>query len=115
MTGSRIALLSCAVLAAAITTMPRDAVAAPKVCSDLYAPVCGVAPNGTNETYSNACFARQAHARILHPGRCIGPICILIFDPVCARNPKTHRPQTYSNLCAAEDAHATLIHNGACK
>jgi hypothetical protein len=116
MTNLRIALFSCAALAA-VATMPHDAAAATKakICSTLFQPVCAVAPNGTNQTYSNACVARRAHARILAPGQCQGPICFFIFDPVCARNPKTHRRQTYSNLCAAEVAQATLIHKGACK
>jgi hypothetical protein len=114
MTSSRLALLSAAALATAMAAMPRDAVAAPK-CSEIYTPVCAVAPSGMNQTYTNACFARAAHARILHAGACAGPICFFIFEPVCARNPVTHRPQTYSNQCAADDAHATLIHTGACK
>ena len=58
---------------------------------------------------------REAHARILAPGQCLGPICMFIVDPVCARNPVTHKAQTYSNLCLAETAQATLIHKGACK
>jgi hypothetical protein len=115
MTSSRLALLSAAALATAVAAAPRDAVAAPK-CSDIYKPVCAVAPSGMNQTYPNACSARAAHARILAPGQCLGPICVfLIVDPVCARNPVTHRRQTYSNLCLAESAHATLIHDGACK
>jgi hypothetical protein len=115
MTSSRLALLSAAALATAIAAAPRDAAAAPK-CSEIYMPVCAVAPSGTNQTYTNACFARAAHARILAPGQCLGPICFfVIVNPVCARDPVTHKPKTYSNLCLAETAQATLIHNGACK
>lgn len=114
MTSLRIALLSCAALAAVAAT-PHEAAAKAKICNNLVQPVCAVAPNGTNETYPNACLARRAHARILAPGQCLGPICFFLFEPVCARNPQTHKRQTYSNLCLAETNHATLIHKGACK
>jgi hypothetical protein len=114
MTKSHLALLSCALLTGALLAPGPAAAATPKFCPEIYQPVCAVTRAGVNETYSNACFARLAHARILAPGRCQGPICFFIFDPVCARVPG-HKPQTYSNLCTAEVAHATLIHNGACK
>jgi hypothetical protein len=90
------------------------AAATPKFCPQIFLPVCAVAPNGVNETYGNSCMARVARARILAPGRCLGPICFFVVEQVCARIPG-HRPQTYSNLCLAEVAHATLIHKGPCK
>jgi hypothetical protein len=115
MTRLRLSLSACALFAGLSLVASAPAAAAPKVCPENYAPMCGVTPSGVNETYSNACFARMAHARILAPGRCLGPICFfVVVDPVCARIPG-HRPQTYSNLCLAEVAHATLIHKGACK
>ena len=114
MTKSHLALVSCAVLAGSFLLASGPAAAAPKFCPEIYEPVCAVTRAGVNETYTNACFARMAHARILAPGRCLGPICFFLVDPVCARVPG-HRPQTYSNLCLAEVAHATLIHKGACK
>jgi hypothetical protein len=102
-------------LLAGIAGLATPSQAAPKICSDIFQPVCAVSPAGARETYPNACSAVRAHARMLHTGRCIGPICFFIFNPVCARNPATHKPQTYPNLCAAETANATLIRDGACK
>jgi len=115
MTSSRIALLSCAALVAAVAATPRDAVAASKICPAIFMPVCAVTSSGTNQTFGNSCLARRAHARILAPGECQGPICFFLEQPVCARNPQTHKAQTYGNLCLAEVAHATLIHKGPCK
>ena len=114
MTKSHLGLVSAALLAGAVLA-PAAAAAAPKFCPQIEQPVCAVTRAGVNETYTNACFARMAHARILAPGRCLGPICFfVVVEPVCARVPG-HRPQTYSNLCLAEVAHATLLHKGACK
>jgi hypothetical protein len=113
MTKSHLGLLSAVLFAGALLASGPAAAAPPKVCPDIFQPVCAVTPAGVNETYPNACFARQARARILAPGRCLGPICFFVVDPVCARVPG-HRPQTFSNLCLAEVAHATLIHKGPC-
>jgi len=113
MSRSPIAFLSCALIFAAAFA-PRDAAAAPRFCPEIFKPVCAVNRAGVRQTYTNACFAQRAHARILHDGSCIGPICFFIFDPVCARVPG-HRPQTYPSLCAAENANATLLHDGPCK
>lgn len=110
MTKSHIGLLSCA-LFAMLASGP--AAAAPKICSDLFKPVCAVTPKGVNETFPNACEARRAHARWLHDGRCIGQICVF-FKQVCARVPG-HRPQTFASICQAENAHATFLHDGPCK
>jgi Kazal-type serine protease inhibitor domain len=116
MSHSRLAFLSLASFALVLggALAPRDAAAAPRFCPEIYRPVCGVNRAGERQTYTNACFAHLAHARILHPGQCVGPICFFIFNPVCARVPG-HKPQTYSSLCAAENANATLLHDGACK
>jgi hypothetical protein len=111
---NRVRILSFALLAG-MAGLATPSQAAPKACPDIYQPVCAVNPAGGRETYPNACSAQRAHARMLHTGRCVGPICFFIFNPVCARNPATHKPQTYSNLCAAENANATLIRDGACK
>ena len=110
---SRIAFLSFA-LALGAAFAPPQASAAPKFCPEIYKPVCAVTRAGVRQTYTNACFAQRAHARILHDGSCIGPICFFIFNPVCARVPG-HKPQTYPSLCAAENANATLLHDGPCK
>ena len=48
-----------------------------KTCSTDYVPVCAVKRDGTRETFSNACNAGLARARILHAGSCfIGEICL---------------------------------------
>jgi hypothetical protein len=97
-----------------LVSTPRSADAAP-ICPHIHKPVCALNPAGVRSTYPNACFARAAHARILHPGECFGgPFCFFIYSPVCAINPATHKRQTYSNLCVAEHANATWLRNGAC-
>jgi len=83
-------------------------------CTDIYKPVCALTTSGSRHTFSNACWANNAHARILHPGACVGPICEKIIKPVCAVDPKTHRARSYGNLCESEIANATWLHNGPC-
>jgi len=85
------------------------------ICPTIFQPVCGVVRGGNPTTYPNACVARNARARILHQGACLGPICFFIFNPVCALDPRTRRPTTYPNLCAAENARARLLYNGRCR
>jgi hypothetical protein len=41
----------------------------PTVCTQQYAPVCGVR-NGMTRTYSNACTAEAAGARVIANGPC---------------------------------------------
>jgi len=114
MTPSRIGLLlSCALLAGLSFAAPAPASAATKICPTLYDPVCAVTRTGARETFGNVCLAHNAHARILHKGRCIGQICIF-FKQVCARVPG-HRPQTFASVCAAENANATVLYDGPCK
>jgi hypothetical protein len=105
---------AAALAIAGVTFTGSSPALAAKACIDVYMPVCGINGLGVKTTYSNACWAKKAHARILHPGVCFGPICLDIYDPVCAISPITHRPQTYSNLCYADRANATWTHNGAC-
>jgi Kazal-type serine protease inhibitor domain len=94
-----------------------DKAAAAKACTKEYVPVCGLSRSGEHITYGNACQARAARAKILHPGGCLGPICvlaILVYDPVCARDPRGF-PRTYSSMCEAENANAVFIRKGTCK
>jgi hypothetical protein len=102
------ALAACWFMAA-----PNEAVAA-KTCSQTANPVCAVAPDGSSTVYTNKCLARAADARVLHAGKCQGPICMELYLPVCATNPDTHQPQTYSNQCFADVAKATVTSKGAC-
>jgi len=44
--------------------------APPKICSEVFDPVCGC----DGITYSNACFAEVAGVRVAHPGACNDPI-----------------------------------------
>ncbi len=70
----------CKLTLAAIALMPAAglAVAAdePKsetagcICMEVYLPVCGALPNGERKTFSNACFAKCAKAKIVHEGPC---------------------------------------------
>jgi len=115
MTKARLVLLSCALLAglASASFAPQEAAARPKICPQIFEPVCAVTRTGARESFANACQAQAAHARVLHAGRCIGPICIF-FRQVCARVPG-HKPQTFSSVCTAEQANATVLHDGPCK
>jgi hypothetical protein len=85
-------------------------------CTMIYLPVCALNRDGSRSTYANACLAKNAGARILHPGQCVGSpfFCFLMYSPVCARSPLGKR-RTYPNLCEAENANAVLLHNGACR
>jgi large-conductance mechanosensitive channel len=108
-------LMTTLVAIGAFASIPEPAKAA-KFCNEIFMPVCAV-KHGVRKTYSNACFAHLARARVLHAGECINPagnICFMIFIPVCAINPVTHHRQTYPNLCHAEVANATVVSEGAC-
>lgn len=39
-------------------------------CMELYQPVCARLPSGEQKTFSNACFAKCAKAKIVHQGPC---------------------------------------------
>src|SRR5262249_26123580 len=83
------------------------------ICPTIYAPVCAVTPKGGRETFANSCLAKNAHARVLHNGRCIGAICVS-FKQVCARVPG-HKAQTFASECTAEQANATVLYDAPCK
>ena len=54
-------------------------------------------------------------SRVLHVGVCYRTSgCQKDLRPVCASDPRTHKPTTYGNLCAAEKANATFLSNGTC-
>jgi hypothetical protein len=93
----------------------RTPAQAQTVCPFIYMPVCGLTHSGIRLTFPNACVAHSAGAQVLHPGMCEGPICNRLYKPVCAIDPKTHRPRTYPNLCESEDANAVWLHNGRCR
>lgn len=96
------------------TFTAQQPAAARGVCPLFVLPVCALKPDGMRETFSNACFARLAHARVLHAGKCFGEFCVFIWEPVCARDPQGS-PRTYPNLCVSEKADAVFLHNGECK
>jgi hypothetical protein len=104
---------SCALIAGLWVVAPAPVAAAPKICPAIEMPVCAVTRTGGRETFGNSCLAQRAHARVLHTGRCIGPIC-MSFKQVCARVPG-HKPQTFASICTAEQANATVLHDGPCK
>jgi hypothetical protein len=65
-------LLFVAILAglvSAAASIPAGSVAYAKACNDMWMPVCGKL-NGMKHTYSNACWAKMAKARIVHKGEC---------------------------------------------
>jgi hypothetical protein len=103
--------LAGATLTFSAMPQPADAAACPRI----YRPVCALNPAGVRITYANSCIARAAHAKILHPGKCIGgQFCTFIWAPVCAINPFSNTPQTYPNMCVAEHDNAVWRHNGPC-
>jgi hypothetical protein len=108
--------LSCAMFVGLVTLVstPQQAAAA-KLCRPLDKPVCALNRDGTRSTYGNICLANNARARVLHVGPCLGPICFMVWMPVCALNPATHKPMTYSNLCWAQNANAIWLYNGECR
>ena len=95
------------------TLLPAQVQAA-GFCPQVYLPVCAVKKDGTRQTYTNAACARVDRARVLHKDPCYGPICIFLFDPTCARDPRTGRPKIYPSACAAENANATVLNPNAC-
>ncbi len=85
-------------------------------CPQFVTEYCVVEKDGFRHTaMTNPCFAMERGARVLHIGACQGPICTMIWMPVCSINPITHRYQTYSNQCVSDAADATLVHKGACR
>ncbi len=100
-------------IGASLLALPAPA-QAQTVCTWLWQPVCALTTFGHRWTFSNACWAKAAGARILHAGACIGgPGCTREWDPVCARGPKGVR--TYGNLCTAENDNATVLFKGSCR
>jgi cyclic lactone autoinducer peptide len=57
-----------AIVLATILMLAGSASAA-EMCPMIYQPVCAV-KHGHHKTYSNACVARGAHARVVHDGEC---------------------------------------------
>jgi hypothetical protein len=104
------------VVAASLAMLVARPALSAGVCYDLYMPVCGLVKPTGSHTFSNACWAKMAHAPILHSGACVGDgdkSCAFV-PPVCAKAPSAHSPKTYDSLCWAEKDWATLIHTGAC-
>jgi hypothetical protein len=103
-------ILSC--IAAIMMSAPANAAA----CPLFLIKSCVVTKAGVRETqWTNACLAKRQGERYLHVGACQGPICTLLWDPVCSINPFTHMQETYSSLCWSDIGNATLVHKGACK
>ena len=59
-----------AIVLTTILTLAASA-AAQEMCPMIYQPVCAV-KHHHHKTYSNACVARGAHARVVHGGECKG-------------------------------------------
>ena len=113
MTG-KVSIAGCLLAAVIVQLSTVNTVRAAGVCPEVYLPVCAVSDLGLRMTYTNACWAKMANAKILHAGQCQGPICNQVYKPVCARAP-TGGLRTYSNLCEAEVANAVFVHNGICR
>jgi hypothetical protein len=104
-------------IAGAMTAIPAgNRAEAARFCPQFVTTYCVVDKTGfRHNAETNPCLAHRAGMRVLHIGACEGPICILIYMPVCSIDPATHMPRTYSNLCWSDVNNATLIHKGACK
>jgi len=112
---SGVCLAVMALLAGAMVSVPAGSRAvADEVCSDEWAPVCAVFPDGFRRTFSSECWAKLNNARWLHDGVCLGAWCPDTDEPVCAIDPVSGHHATYGNLCWAEVADASLVHPGAC-
>jgi hypothetical protein len=68
LTLAALALMPAASLAVA-AEQPKSA-SAGCICMEVYLPVCGALANGGRKTFSNACFAKCANAKIVHEGPC---------------------------------------------
>jgi hypothetical protein len=112
---SSLALL--AGIASAMTAIPAGhALAARGACPQFVTTYCVVDKTGyRHSAETNPCLAHRAGMRVLHIGACEGPICILIYMPVCSIDPATHMQKTYANQCWSDVNNATLVHKGACK
>jgi hypothetical protein len=100
-------------IAVAAISMPVAAQAA--ACPLWVAKFCVVTKNGVRQTVAtNPCLAKRAGERILHRGACEGPICSLLYKPVCSLDPFTHAQKTFSSLCWSDINNATFLHNGVC-
>ena len=40
------------------------------ICPEVYAPVCGMTPDGSIQTFSNACYLGASEAKLLAAGEC---------------------------------------------
>ena len=109
-------IIGALVLAApGILTAASGASAAEATCPQGNGLVCAMTPDGKQSEFANACLAANANARVLNAGECQRVFCMELYQPVCATNPGTGRPQTYSNQCFADAAKATLIAPGPCR
>jgi hypothetical protein len=100
------------VLALGLAPQPAEA---RRICPLVLFKACVLTPAGTRESVAtNACFARARHLTILHLGNCQGPICNMLWMPVCARDRFTGLPRTFSSLCWAEVHDAVFLYNGVC-
>ncbi len=102
-------------------------------CAKSYNPVCGEievhAMGGRawkeEKTFSNACVAGQAHAKILYKGECKTTkpvVCTQEYDPVCGKITSPHMGEspvfkTFPNKCALKAAgeQVTFAYKGECK
>lgn len=91
----------------------------PQICTMEHRPVCARS-DGRLRSFSNACMARAAGYRVVHPGACRrqsgqapGPrICTREYRPVCARRGDGVR--TFANACLARAEGYAVLEAGAC-
>ncbi|MCR4268676.1 Kazal-type serine protease inhibitor [Nitratireductor sp. ZSWI3] len=116
--GAAIILASCTVVVEEGPTRPPRP-DRPQICTREYAPVCARA-GSRQRTFSNACMARAAGYRPVHPGQCRQQserpdrpqACTMEYRPVCARRGGSVR--TFGNACSARAEGYRVVRPGAC-
>lgn len=73
------------------------------ICTQEYAPVCVITPNGSVITFPNKCYAYCAGYNEFQIGNCQDSTCICpaVYDPVCVKLPDG-TIQQFGNACEAQ-------------
>ena len=112
--------MGAALLGVLLTFVSTPQPAEARICPRVLYQACVlepifITPGGTRATvFTNACLAHAHHWIILHRGACLGPVCDMLWNPVCALDPFIKGPRTFSSLCWAEVHNAVFLYDGPC-